>query len=89
MSSTGMLGVVPVYRRGAALIEEVWDGFMKERQVTSKKVGIISPGKSQARRLAFNYSSVSITNGRFSGRRMSEGRKKLGMQLRLAAQVTS
>ena len=40
MSSTGMLGVVPVYHRGAALIEEVWDGFMKERQVTSKKVGV-------------------------------------------------
>ena len=40
LSSTGTFGVVPVYRRGAALIEEVWDGFMKERQVTSKKVGI-------------------------------------------------
>ena len=40
LPSTGTLGVVPVYRRDAALIEEIWDGFMKERQVMSQKVSV-------------------------------------------------
>ena len=40
LSSTGTLGVVPVYRRDVALIEEIWHGFMKERQVMSKKVSV-------------------------------------------------
>ena len=52
LSSTGTFGVVPVYRRGAALIEKC--GTVPSRR-----------GKSWTRRLAFNYSSVSITNGRF------------------------
>ena len=40
LSSTGTLGVVPVYRRDAALIEEIWEHFMKERHVMSKKVSV-------------------------------------------------
>jgi hypothetical protein len=40
LSSTGTLGVVSVYRRDAALIEEIWEGFMKERHAMSKKVSV-------------------------------------------------
>lgn len=39
-SSTGMLGAVPVYRRDTALVEEIWDEFVKERQIISEKVSI-------------------------------------------------
>jgi hypothetical protein len=41
-ASTGRLGVVPVYHRNTVLINEIWDKFMKERQIMDYQVGVQS-----------------------------------------------